>query len=94
MRNITLSSQITKKSELLSSEIDGEIVMMNINTGKYLSMNAVGSEIWKMIEGNPITIETICENLLQMFKVDKAICEREAMEFCSHLLKENLIEIN
>ena len=47
--NIQLDSIIVRNVELLDSEIDGEIVMMNIESGKYFGMNKVGSEIWKMI---------------------------------------------
>ena len=94
MNNVKLDSVITKQVELLSSEIDGEVVMMNIETGKYIGMNAVGSEIWKMIEAEPISIQSICTNLTQLFNVEKKVCEQEALAFCSQLLKENLIQFN
>lgn len=93
MNNINLSSRISKKVDLLSSEIDGEVVMMNIETGRYIGMNKVGSEIWKIIDEGQTSIASICEKLLQIFKIDKSTCEQEALSFCSQLFKENLIQL-
>ena len=91
MNTITLESTISKRAELLSSEVDGEIVMMNIETGRYIGMNSVGSEIWKMIDTGASSVEDICIRLKQVFKVDDSTCQRGVLDFCSNLLKENLI---
>jgi hypothetical protein len=67
MSELNLSSIIYKRAELLSSEIDGEVVMMNIESGKYIGMNQVGSEIWKILEAGPLTLNQICSALLLRF---------------------------
>jgi DNA-directed RNA polymerase delta subunit len=91
MNTLNLESTISKRAELLSSEIDGEVVMMNIDSGKYISMNSVGSEIWKMVEEKPVSINEICNQLTHIFNIEKETCEQEVLSFCSNLLKENLI---
>jgi hypothetical protein len=91
MNTLTLKSIISNQVELLSSEIDGEVVMMNIESGKYIGMNTVGSEIWKMVEEKPVSINEICNQLTQIFNIEKETCEQEVLSFCSKLLKENLI---
>ena len=89
---LQLDTIIVRNSELLDSEIDGEIVMMDIESGKYFGMNKIGSKIWKMIE-NPIKIETVCKHLLSVCKIDKATCENEVLSYLNHLHTEKLIQI-
>jgi len=94
MTQISLESVITKKTELLTSEIDGEIVMMNIETGRYISMNAVGSEIWKIIDKKSVTLGSICSELASIFNVEESVCKKETLTFCSQLLKQNLVVLS
>jgi hypothetical protein len=94
MSELNLTSTISKRAELLSSEIDGEVVMMNIETGRYIGMNPVGSEVWKILEQGPSSIHRICKELLLNFKVDQSTCEQEVLSFCTQMLKENLIQLN
>lgn len=94
MSDLNLTSVISKKAELLSSEVDGEVVMMNIETGRYIGMNHVGSEIWKILEEGPLSVNQICKELLLSYKIDQTTCEQEALSFCNQMLKEKLIELN
>lgn len=88
-----LPDQIIKKhSELLSSEIDNEIVMMNVENGKYYGLNTIGSEIWKLLS-SPKKVDEIYSYLLSIYNVEKSICKNEVTQFLNHLVKENLIEI-
>ena len=84
---IPMNAIITKNSELLSSEIDNEIVMMNVETGKYYGMNSIGSEIWRLLD-EPKELKDIHASLLSNFKVEKATCEIEVQSYLKHLLHE------
>jgi hypothetical protein len=94
MSELNPTCVISKKNELLSSEIDGEVVMMNIETGKYIGMNSVGSEIWKILEKEPISISQISERLSKVFKVEASTCEKEVLNFCNRMLNEKLIQLS
>ncbi|MFT6136953.1 MAG: hypothetical protein ACJARP_000504 [Vicingaceae bacterium] len=94
MKSIKLANVITKNENVLSSEIDGDIVMMNIESGKYVSMNAVGSEIWKMLENESVSVNQVSENLIKLFNVGQEQCEKETLTFCSKLFEENLITVS
>ena len=89
--NINLQSTISKGSELLASEMDGEVVMMSIENGKYYGMNKLGSEIWKMIDA-PVQVADICQTLGKTFSVEQSTCETEVLDFVNHLAKEKLIK--
>ena len=49
---------------VIHDEIDGEVVIVDLNIGHYFRINRVSSQLWNLIiEGNSITqILTSCEN--------------------------------
>lgn len=90
---VDLNSIITRSQELLTSEVDGEVVMMNIESGKYYGINIVGAEIWKLIE-NPVSVSDICSELVRTFEIDKPTCESEVLTFLGSLESENLLNFH
>lgn len=83
---------ITRNEEPLSSEIDGERVMMSIEQGKYFGLNTVGSFIWEVLEQKP-TLELLLEEVEKKYEVDASTCKTETIAFLKQLLDKHLIKI-
>jgi len=92
MNSINLNSIIKRNPELVSSDIDGEKVMMSIESGEYFGLDPVGGRIWELIE-NPIQVNILIEKLLDEFEVEKELCEADTLDFLNQLLEKNLIII-
>jgi len=92
MEDITLSSVIAKNAEIVTADMDGETVMMSIETGKYYNLGKMGSVIWSMLE-TPLSLETLIEKLLGKFNVEREQCEKEVSSFLSETYKEGLVTI-
>ena len=41
---------IARDGSLLTAEVDGEIVMVNVEHGQYYGLDDIGSDIWERIE--------------------------------------------
>lgn len=76
----------------MSTEMDGELVMMNISQGAFFGMNVVGREIWNLLD-QPRDEQELVALLLEKFDVDEATCRAEAAAFIEQLTKNNLIDI-
>jgi hypothetical protein len=76
----------------LSSQIDQQTALLDIERSKYFGFNKVGSRIWQLME-QPVTIETICQTLTREFDVEESKCQAEVVAFCSKLAAEKLITI-
>ncbi len=90
MKPLSLQSIISRNPELVSSQIDSERVMMNIQTGEYFGLDAVGNRIWELIE-KPIQINKLIEILLDEFDVPKNQCETDTLEFIKQLSDKQLV---
>lgn len=90
---INFDTVVRQKIGLDATDMDGEIVMMDIDRGKYYGFNSVGSRIWELIE-NPLAVRELYSVLLKEFDVDTKTCEEAVFEFLNRLTDEELISIN
>jgi len=92
MNPIDLKMVIKRSSELVSSNMDGETVMMSIDNGEYYGLDPIGSRIWELLE-NPIEVNALLETLLEEFDVTKEQCLDDTLEFLNQLLEKKLLLI-
>jgi hypothetical protein len=83
---------VTQIEELVSSDLDGETVMMSVKNGKYYGMDAIGSRIWTLIK-HPRSVSELCDILLEEFDVDRERCEKDVLVFLNKLAEDNLVKI-
>lgn len=89
--DLTLDTVIQRSSELLSSELDEETVMMDIETGDYYGLNNVGSRIWAHSE-NPVSVSELCEKLQGEFEVPADQCQSDVLDFLKELEERKVIQ--
>lgn len=89
---ISLDTIVTRNKELEATDMDGELVMMDMLKGKYYSINNVGSRIWELIE-KQISVIEVTSTLLNEFEVDAKTCTDTVIDFLNGLYNEDLITI-
>lgn len=87
-----LNTTITRSNDFVFNEIDGEMVMMNIETGKYVSLNQTGKTIWHILEQNK-TITQIIEEILAQYDVSQAQCTQEVSHFITQMVEQEVVKI-
>jgi len=84
------NSLIRRNPELVSSNLDGETVMMSIENGEYFGLDSVGSRIWELLE-TPIQVSSLVDRLLEEFEVSREECEIDTYDFLNQLLEKRLL---
>lgn len=92
LKTILKTTTVVATSRHISSDLVGESVILNLNTGMYFGLNEIGAYIWKLIQ-QPITVETICGALTQEYEVDIEQCERETIALLQDLVAAQLVEV-
>ena len=85
-----LSTKIARSENFIHNVIDGELVMMNIETGSYVSMNNTGKIIWEQLEQSK-TVEEIISDLLTQFEIERSQCEADVLPFIDKMIEQNLV---
>jgi hypothetical protein len=83
---------LSRSEDYLSNEIDGEIVMMNIETGMYVSMNATGKSVWDILE-NPASISDILTALTKEYEIDAETCQKDVTPFIEQMIEKKILQV-
>ena len=89
----TSTSVVARRDGLIETEIDDEIVALNIEQGICYGINRVGSRIWGLL-ARPMRISDLCAALLVTYRVDPHVCERQVLELLEELRAEGLIAVS
>ncbi|WP_186673046.1 lasso peptide biosynthesis PqqD family chaperone [Sporosarcina sp. BP05] len=84
------NSLFSQQQGNIVSDMDGEKVMLSVQSGKYYNLGQLGGEIWELMN-EPISIETVVVTLQSRYDVEKTECEEQVAEFLTQLLDEGLI---
>jgi hypothetical protein len=74
------------------SELAGEKVMIDFESGKYFMLKGAANDIWDLLQGG-ITVAEITEKLLEIYDVDKETCELSVHNFLNNLVEKDFIII-
>lgn len=70
--------------QLNVTDLSGEKVMVDFESGKYFLIKGVGNDIWDFIQSE-ITVGEIIDKLMADYDVDLATCEKSVYEFLGKL---------
>ena len=87
---ISMKSKIIRSSHPIAEPVDDEIVMADIDAGKYYGLNDIGAAIWKKIE-KKMTVEDLCRQICETYEVTPEECSAEVIAFLKDLESRNLI---
>ncbi len=86
---MNLNNHIKRTDDIVQAEIDCETVMMSIENGSYYGLDPIASRIWELIE-MPTTVDAICSQLIQEYKVSKEECQKDVITFLSDMVEQKV----
>ncbi|ATW02492.1 lasso peptide biosynthesis PqqD family chaperone [Sphingorhabdus sp. YGSMI21] len=92
MSELKLDSIVRRNPEMVSADMDGEMVMMSIEDSAYYGLNAVGSNLWEAME-EPVSVTALCDHVTRNFDIDLATCQSDVMELLTDLRERNLVQL-
>jgi hypothetical protein len=83
-------SKYIRNSSTISGRLDDEMVMMDIEQGKYFALNPVATRIWELLE-SPLTIDELCILLIEEYEVDETLCRAETAACIDDMVRFGLV---
>ncbi len=80
------------KPHVISEVIDGEAIIVNLETGAYFSLQGTAGFIWKLIE-QEVPIDNIKRHLVVQYDGDEAMIESSLFQVIGELEQEQLISL-
>ena len=90
--SIPLSSNISISSEVLAQEVDGETVLLDLQSESYFGLDEVGTRIWQLLQEHN-ELQKVFDMMLEEYDVDAKQLENDLNELLEKLLDAKLITL-
>lgn len=80
----------TRNSRTISGRLHDELVMMDLDQGKYFSLNPVATRIWDLLD-RPLSANELCVILIDEYDVEPERCLLEVEEHFREMIRLGLI---
>lgn len=78
--------------KVLWNQIDDEAIVLNLNNGYYYTLNSVGCEMWKLLDGTQ-TVRNIARVLCEIYDATQEQIESDMLTLLSECQNEELITV-
>jgi hypothetical protein len=92
--NKMLSGQIRAHADVVWRDVDGEIVLLNVATGQYFGLDAVGSRVWLLLQQDGdagATLAQLADRVVAEFDVDHATAVSDLTHLFQQLADQQLV---
>ena len=83
---------ISRSPSVLTAEVDGEVVMMSIEQGRYFGLDDIGSDIWKRIEP-PCSFATLVDRLVADYDAERATIAADVQALLGRMAAEDVVRL-
>ncbi|GAB3132122.1 PqqD family protein [Novispirillum itersonii] len=86
----TLDDTVAQRPQALSAEINGETILMSMDSSLYIGLQATSRDIWHRL-ATPVTVRDLCNSLSEAYGAPLPQVEADTLAFLSHLEQRGLI---
>jgi hypothetical protein len=77
--------------DVIYENLQDEIVLLNMNTQQYFSLDDVGSDMWKLLVQHG-DVETVTNCLCEAYEVDRVTVEKDLEALIGNLVGRGLLK--
>ncbi|MBF0546408.1 MAG: PqqD family protein [Candidatus Riflebacteria bacterium] len=92
MVEITMATTISRSDNIVVGLVDKDMMVANIENGKYCQLNETGNLIWELLE-SPKTVDELCNLLIKDFRVSKENCQNDIISFLKEMVDRKIVLI-
>jgi hypothetical protein len=89
---LTDATMISRSPSVLTAEVDGEVVMMSIEQGRYFGLDDIGSDIWKRLEP-PCSFAELVDRLVADYEADRATIAADVRVLLGNMVKQDVVRL-
>ncbi len=90
--SLEMTSSVVRVKEILSAEVEDEVVLMSVEKGLYFGLNPVGARLWDLLDES-VPVQEVCATIVEEFEVTQEQCQEEVLGLLKDMQEEGLIRI-
>ncbi len=83
---------LSRSGDVLSAELDGETVLLRVDSGAYFGLDDILTEVWLRLE-TPQTVATLYGALSEFYTTDIETIGRDLAPLLADMAAEGLIDV-
>lgn len=87
---LAMDERLTRNPELISRKLGDELVILDADGTKLITLNETAAAIWEMLDGQK-SIQRVVERLVASYSVDEATAREDVVETARRFLSEGLV---
>ena len=91
-RELSERSTVVAVKDQVSSDLGGEVAILDLASGVYYGLDTVGARVWELVQ-EPIEVNQIQETINEEYDADRARVERDVLTLLQRLADEGLVEV-
>jgi hypothetical protein len=76
----------------VSTEVDGEILVLNTDTSVYYRLRMVGAHVWRLLQ-EPVTLPEICADVVSHYDVAPERCQQDVLALVRQMTAFGLVRV-
>ncbi|WP_136799769.1 MULTISPECIES: PqqD family protein [Desulfosediminicola] len=89
---ISFDQHVEISQEVLSQEVDGETVILDMRSENYFGLDEIGTDIWRLLKEQK-TLQEVFDILLDEYEVEEQVLRQHLEDHISELCKAELISL-
>lgn len=89
---MNLDQKVTFAETVFAQEVDGEMVLLDMESENYFGLDEVGTAIWQAMQEYG-TLQEVFNTLLEQYDVEAEVLEKDLADFVRKLVESGLIEV-
>jgi hypothetical protein len=92
LSDLSLASRVCVSREQISSQLSGDVVILDLKGGVYHGLEGTGAWIWNQIQ-QPKAVGQIIDAMLAEYDVEPERCRRDIVALLGELARNGLVEV-
>ncbi|WP_223891643.1 PqqD family protein [Sulfurovum sp. TSL6] len=89
---MNLNQKITFADTVFAQEVDGEMVLLDMESENYFGLDEVGTAIWQTMQEYG-TLQEVFNTMLEQYDVEEEVLEKDLSDFIEKLVERGLVEV-
>lgn len=91
MTHPNLTTCVAPHPDVVWRLVEGEVVLLNVTTGQYYSLDEVGTRVWSLLPATGSSLEALRNALLEEFEAPASDIDRDLQDLFGRLLAADLV---
>ena len=87
-----IKSKVILSDQVMFRDLGGEMVLLNIETGKYYGLDEVGARMWALLEEQG-SLEVAYQTMLDEYDVSEEQLQVDLINLVDKLISHQLLEV-